>query len=107
VKRIRSFGVLSFGKYFAIFSSLVGFIIGLFFAGLHILTYWLIDTMGGTNWKDENPAMTAYGIGGIVGAILAGPIVYGLLGFIFGIIATAFANVALKLSGGLEIETQD
>lgn len=32
---------------------------------------------------------------------------HGFPGFIFGLIATAFANLALKLTGGLELEIED
>lgn len=103
MKRIRSFGVLSFGKYLAVFYAFLGFIFGLIYGGIMMLIGMAGAASGG---KDAGP-LAAFGIGGGIAAIIFGPIFYGLLGFIFGIIATAFANLALKLTGGLEVEIED
>jgi uncharacterized membrane protein len=103
VKRIRSFGVLSFGKYLAVFYAFLGFLFGLMYGGFMMLFGAIGAAAGG---KDAGP-MAAFGIGGGLAAIILGPIFYGLIGFIFGIIATAFANLALKLTGGLEVEIDD
>ncbi|MBN2086003.1 MAG: hypothetical protein JW748_12360 [Anaerolineales bacterium] len=46
-------------------------------------------------------------IGGVLtglGAVVCLPVVYGVLGFITGIITAFFLNLALKYAGGLEIE---
>jgi hypothetical protein len=103
MKRIRSFGVLSFGKYLAVFNAFMGFLIGLMYGGLMML-FSAIGLAGGG--KNVGP-LAAVGIGGGIAAIIFIPIMYALIGFIGGIIATAFANIALKMTGGLELEIED
>jgi hypothetical protein len=103
VKRIRSFGVLSFGKYLAVFYAFMGLVIGIIYGGIMML----LGAIGAASGGEDAGPLAAFGIGGGIAAVIFGPIFYGLLGFIFGVIATALANVALKMSGGLEIEIED
>ncbi|HZH13727.1 MAG TPA: hypothetical protein VE057_05120 [Archangium sp.] len=103
MKRIRSFGVLSFGKYLAVFNAFMGFLIGLMYGGFMML-FSAIGLASGA--KNVGP-MAALGIGGGIAAIIFIPIVYALFGFIGGIIATAFANIALRMTGGLELDIED
>lgn len=103
MKRIRSFGVLSFGKYLAVFNAFMGFIIGLIYGGMMML-FSVIGLAGGG--KSVGP-LAAIGIGGGIAAIIFLPIIYALFGFIGGIIATAFANIALRMTGGLELDIED
>jgi hypothetical protein len=39
-----------------------------------------------------------------IGAIIFAPILYGILGFIFGILLALFYNITTGLVGGIEIE---
>lgn len=103
MKRIRSFGVLSFGKYLAVFNAFMGFLIGLMYGGFIMLLSAIGAASGG---KNAGP-LAAFGIGGGIAAIIFIPILYALFGFIGGIIATAFANIALRMTGGLELEIED
>jgi hypothetical protein len=103
VKVIRSFGVLSFGKFLGILYAMLGAVIGVIYGGIMML-FGLAG--GGAN--AENAGMfRAVGLGGGLAMIIIAPILYGLLGFIFGLIGTALANLALKFSGGLELEVDD
>lgn len=103
MKRIRSFGVLSFGKYLAVFNAFMGFLMGLIYGGMLMIFSTIGAAAGG---KNAGP-MAAFGIGGGIASIIFFPILYALLGFIGGIIATVFANIALKMTGGLELEIED
>jgi hypothetical protein len=103
VKIVRSFGVLSFGKFLGILYAMLGAVIGVLYGGI-MMIFGLVG--GGAN--AENAGMfRAIGVGGGLAMIIIAPILYGLLGFIFGLIGTALANLALRFSGGLEIEVDD
>jgi len=103
VKIVRSFGVLSFGKFLGILYAMLGAVIGVLYGGM-MMIFGLVG--GGAN--TENAGMfRAFGVGGGIAVIIMAPIIYGLLGFIFGLIGTVLANLALRLAGGLEIEMDD
>ena len=103
MKIIRSFGVLSFGKFLGTLYAMLGAVIGVIYGGI-----MMIFGLVGGGAEGENAGMfRAVGVGGGLAMIILAPILYGLLGFIFGLIGTALANLALKFTGGLEIEMDD
>jgi hypothetical protein len=103
VKIVRSFGVLSFGKFLGILYAMLGAVIGVLYGGIMMI----MGLAGGSGGGENAGMFRAVGVGGGLAMIIIAPILYGLLGFIFGLIGTALANLALKFAGGLEIEMDD
>jgi hypothetical protein len=91
---IRRIEPMSAAKVGGMLYALLGLLIGVIFT----LISFTGMGMGGTG-------MGAYGMMFGAGAIIILPIVYGILGFIFCGISAAFYNLAAKLAGGLEVQT--
>jgi hypothetical protein len=94
---LRRVGVLSCGKVMGILYAGMGLIFGAFFA-LISLAGVVIPQQG----QGNNP-MGFMLVGGAAALIIA-PIIYGILGFIGGIIMAALYNVVASIVGGLELE---
>ena len=90
IKRIRP---KSFGKILAVTYAVFGFIGGLFF---------LVIAIGAQNGSDTTGAPPI--IFGLA-APIALPLLYGVFGFLTGVIGAWIYNVAAKRVGGIEIET--
>jgi hypothetical protein len=103
VKVIRNFGVLSFGKFLGILYAMLGAVIGVIYGGVLMI----VGLVGGGANTENAGILRAAGVGGGLAVIILAPVIYGLLGFLFGLIGTALANLALKFSGGLELEVDD
>ena len=86
--------VLSVGKVYALTLAFLGFIVVIFVAII-------------------GSAFNAYDRGGLLGpslgiaSIILFPIIYGIIGFLAGIIGAAIYNLIAKLVGGIEIELKD
>ena len=96
VKRI---GPMSFAKIQGALGALIGLIMGLCFAAIGSL---------GSAIASQSSEVTGLGIFGMmfgVGAIITLPIMYGVGGFIFGLIWAALYNWMAGMVGGIEIET--
>jgi hypothetical protein len=92
VKRI---GVSSLGKIMGILYAFAGFIIGVFLALFSLIGAALAPrTMG------------AFGALFGVGAIIALPIIYGILGLIIGCITAFLYNLVAGWMGGLEMDLE-
>jgi hypothetical protein len=92
VKRV---GVLSLGKVLGVLYALLGLIIGAFFS--------LFALVGAVAAGGEGGAATLlFG----VGAIIMFPVLYGIGGFIGGIIVAALYNVVVSVAGGIELELE-
>jgi hypothetical protein len=89
---VKSVGVLSFAK----IMGLVYGCLGLIFVPLFLL-FGLLGSMAG---QQKNPFA---GLVGVVMAILM-PVLYGVMGFIFGAIGALLYNLFAKLVGGFELE---
>jgi hypothetical protein len=106
---IRRVGVLSLAKFFGILYACMGLLAGLLMSGLSILGVALSELANSSGYRSYSSG----GFGDItgiftgIGAVICMPILYGVLGFIAGIISALFANLALKLGGGLEFEVAD
>jgi len=93
---ITKVGVLSVAKVGAVLYAGIGLVIGALFS--------LIGMAGFGAWPGDGGAFVGMFFG--VGAIVILPIFYGVLGFVFTLIAAALFNVAAGLTGGIEIETR-
>ena len=91
VKMIKRMGVLSVAKVSAVTLAAMGLFI--------VLIVMLFGSLIGG----------AFGMMGEAGitAVIAAPIVYGILGFIFGALYAFIYNVSAGVVGGIEIELED
>ena len=90
--KLKKIGILSAGLISGIIYAAFGLLIGLFFAAFGGIVASLAEE----------------GAGGILGfgafSIIIFPIMYGVMGFIAGIISALLYNLAAKWTGGLEME---
>jgi hypothetical protein len=100
---IRKIGVMSLGKLMAVMYAGIGLLLGGLYALFAVVGGGAMMAMGG----EENAAL---GGGMVIGmglaAVVVAPIVYGIFGFIGGVISAFFFNLAAKYAGGLELEVQ-
>lgn len=82
-----------------------GKMLGLLYAclGLLFIPIFLVASIGMAQLPEAQRGPFAL-VG--VGFALAAPVIYGVMGFIFGVISAALYNVAAKWIGGLEIEVE-
>ncbi len=96
---IRRVGVLSVAKLQGALYALIGLIFGAVFALISLFGTALGSAMsGGSN---SNPLFGAF-FG--VGAIILFPILYGVLGFVGGLLVAALYNLVAGIVGGVEVE---
>lgn len=92
---LRRISPLSAGKLMAVLYALFGLLIGA------LMT--LMSVMGGGD-SEAGAAMGMMGPMMGIGAIVILPIVWGILGFIGGLLGAVFFNIAAKIGGGLELD---
>lgn len=92
---VRKIGVGSLGKIMGIIYAVFGLIVGA------MLT--LVSLMGASA-AEGNAAMFGAIMG--VGAIIIMPIIYGIMGFLAGVISALIYNVAAGWVGGIELEVE-
>ncbi len=90
---LKRVGVLSVGKVLGCMYAVLGLIGGALFA--------LVSLLGAT-LGDHGSALPGAGLG--VLAIIFFPILYGVLGFVGGVIAAALYNGFAGMVGGIEVE---
>lgn len=96
VKRV---GVLSLAKIMTVVYAGIGVIAGIFMA--------LISTMAGSGLSSHGAVGgMGMGMGFGLGAIILFPILYGVLGFVGGIISAWLYNLAAGFIGGIELDLQ-
>lgn len=88
--KLTKVGVLSAGKVFGFLYGLLGLIFGGFAS--------LFSLLAATS--DTGAAGLLFG----AGAIFLLPILYGIFGFLFGMIIAALYNLTANFTGGIEIE---
>lgn len=93
--KLKKIGVLSMGVNTAVYAGLLGVLIGVMFA--------LISLMGAGASSMEGAGMLASF--GLLSVIIF-PILYGIFGFIGGVIGALFMNIAYKITGGQELEME-
>lgn len=95
MQKIKRIGVLSVGKMFLIVYALFGLIAGAIFT---------LVAITGLSMSGESGAGAGILFG--IGAIIILPIIYGVVGFISGIIFGAIYNIAARYVGGIEMEVE-
>ena len=95
---LKRLGVMSVAKFAGVFYAGIGLLVGLMFAGLSS-----VAGMAGAEWHDM-PSWMGPIFG--VGAIVFLPLLYGVLGFIFGAIAAGVYNIFSGIIGGIEVELE-
>lgn len=93
---LKRVGILSCGKIMGIIYAVFGVIAGIFFS-----LFSLIGAAAGI--QSDQPA-AIFGIIFGVGAIVFFPVLYGLIGFIGGLLSAAVYNVIAGVVGGIELE---
>lgn len=89
---LKKIGVLSLGKLQAIIMAIIGLIIGIFYAISALLLGNMFNIQSGY-----------FSIAGII----LFPLIYGILGFIGGVIGALVFNAGIKIVGGLEMHFQE
>lgn len=98
IKHIR---VLSLAKVMGIIYGSLGLIFGLIFS-----FFALLGAAFGSLFQDSHGIEALFGALFGVGAVIALPILYGLMGFIMGLLVSALYNLAARTVGGLELELE-
>jgi hypothetical protein len=98
---IKRIGVVKAGVIQACVMALFGLIIGLCFLMFGTMLAGL--TGGGS---DGSAAVGAMGMLGGIGMVIFLPIMYGVMGFLAGVIGAAIYNLVAGMVGGLEIEVE-
>jgi hypothetical protein len=93
VKRVRP---LSLGKMFGAIYGVMGLI-----AGGAITIFSILGKSLSTTEGDFGGSMFG------VGAIILVPLIYGVMGFVLGVISGWLYNIAAKLVGGVEVEIEE
>jgi hypothetical protein len=93
--RLRSIGVLSCAKIFAVIQAVIGVLFGLFFFLLGLVGAAIV------------PSQQKLGMIGIVVISVLIPAFYGVLGFVMGAIWAYVYNFAAQFIGGLELQLDE
>ena len=94
---VRSVEIVSVGKAMGVIYAGIGFVVGCIFA--------LVSMFGGlAHLASDRPGMGVIGMFLGVGAVLFFPILYGILGFLMGLLMSFLYNLAARVTGGVEIE---
>ncbi|MCB1561642.1 MAG: hypothetical protein KDI75_11215 [Xanthomonadales bacterium] len=93
--KLKSFGVLSMGINMGAYGALIGLFAGAIFA--------LVSMMGGFAMPDGQGGGAAMAAGMGLASIIVLPLLYGIGGFIGGLISALIMNVVFKVTGGLEL----
>jgi len=96
---VKKIGVMSLGKIMGALYALFGLIFGAIFSLISLLGF----TAGAAS-QGANEAVISLIFG--VGAIIALPIFYGIMGFVAGLISAFFYNFIAGMVGGLELEVE-
>lgn len=98
--QLRRIGVASASKVVGALYAILGLIAGVFVACISLVSAGFI--------RQEHPDMLPwFGSFFGVGAVVVLPIVYGVLGLVFGAIVSALYNAIAGLVGGIEVDLYD
>ena len=100
---IKRFGVLSAAKLYAVVMAAIGLIIGIPLGLIMMVVGAAMMSMG----RDGGAAPGGVGIGMGLFYMIGLPIMYGLMGFIFGALGALVYNMAAGFLGGLELELEN
>ncbi|HLX06251.1 MAG TPA: hypothetical protein VKY89_00160 [Thermoanaerobaculia bacterium] len=96
---IRRLGILSVAKLQGALYALIGLIVGGVFA-----LFSLFGAALGGAFSSGSHGNSIFGAAFGLGAIILFPILYGLLGFVAGLLVAALYNLVAGVVGGVEIE---
>jgi len=96
IKHITRVGPVSLAKFLGCLYACIGLIIGLFVA-----VFALLGSAVGFALEGSGVPLIGAFLG--MGAVIAAPIFYGMIGFIGGLIVGFLFNIVAGLTGGLEI----
>ena len=94
--KIKKIGVLSFGKILGFIFTFLGFVLG--------LTVTLLSVMG-VSLGSEDSVQTVSSIG--YAAVIILPVLYGVMGFIAGVVFAGLFNLAAGWVGGIVVEVSN
>ena len=94
---LKRVGVVSCAKITGTLYGILGILIGSVFA-----LFWTLGLALGRSSSGQVPFAAMFG----VGAIVVAPILYGVLGFIGGLISAGLYNWLAGFVGGIEVELQ-
>ncbi|HSR54080.1 MAG TPA: hypothetical protein VLV83_24900 [Acidobacteriota bacterium] len=100
---IRRFGIWSVAKIFGAIYGTMGLIFGFFFALFALLGASFAAMAQQSGGEEAVLLNLLFG----VGAIVALPVFYGLIGMIGGAITAAFYNLFARMVGGVKIEVEE
>lgn len=100
--RITRVGVLSLGKLMGVTGAVMGLLLGLIYGGVFAVAGLVSAGAGAKGSGPPGLVMAAMG----VGFVIAFPIIYGLMMFVFGLIYALVLNLMFGVVGGLELEIQ-
>jgi hypothetical protein len=107
---IKRIGVLSLGKFFMVLYGGLGLIAGLLTSFFSLVGMGLGSAL---DYYASSRSSSGYGgagaLGGLVtgpGAIVCFPLLYGIIGFLGGLITALIDNLSFKLMGELELEVE-
>jgi hypothetical protein len=103
---LRRIGVFSLGKVSGVMYALFGLLGGVFMTGISLLGMIFSGASRSTysSYTSFSGSSDIIGVITGLGAVVCLPLLYGVLGFIGGIISAFILNLALKWAGGLELE---
>ena len=94
---LKRIGPLSLGKIMGILYAVLGLLMGFIFSAVA-----LFGALLGAAFSNSSEPFVGLIFG--FGAVIAMPILYGVMGFIGGLITAAIYNFVVKFTGGLELE---
>lgn len=101
---VRRVGILSLGKVLGAVYALLGLVIGAIYA-LFALLFAVIGIAGAQQSSDAF-AGGALGVVFGIGSIIFFPIIYGIFGFLGGLLTGFVYNLVTRFVGGLEIDVE-
>lgn len=99
-RRLKRIAPLQAGKVLGILYALFGLIIVPFF-----LLFGLVSAFAQPS--ESNGAVGAIAGGMMMAMGLLAPVMYGVMGFVFGVISAALYNLIARWVGGIEFEVED
>jgi len=99
---IRRFGVISVAKMHGLLMFIFGLIIGILYGLFFIVFGAAMSAAGGSDARVGGMSSIVAGIGFMIGV----PILYGILGFVMGIIGALIYNALSGIIGGIKFELE-
>ena len=100
MQMLHRVGVVSLAK----FSALVMAFVGVLYGGLHAVFIFVFGAAVAMEGGDEAALMLGGGLLGALAALIIMPLFMGAFGFVMGLLYGLFINLALKMTGGLELD---